>query len=298
MDEPIFSMRAQDTPWCKNHIQAHASLPVVRLLEEFSLFNQIRFPNADCLNALTHQFYPDWQGPLFVAQGKLDKHEQRYYEEIIAQDNRVPTRENSWHDLFNALIWLQFPNTKALLNQLHIQDIKECGVHPRTPRRNRITHFDECGIVLAIESGNEVLSNTLLSQLAHHQWTQCFCEHKSHWWKHITPFVFGHANLEMMLCPFIGLTGKWLAVSVPKGFHTLDFWSQRKILDNALVERIHALGDFSLSPLLKPFPILGVPSWYSDQNKTFYSNSDYFRPLRAGAKDTIQLPFYEYTEKH
>ena len=293
MDEPIFSMRAQDTPWCQNYIQTHASSAVICLLEEFNLFKDATFPSASRLNALTAQYYKLWPGPEFVAQSSLDETEQRYYEEIIQQDNIVPTRENSWHDLFNALIWLQFPKTKGVLNRLHMQDINTTGVHPRTPRRNRITHFDECGLVLAIEAGDEALANRLLSQLAQHQWRQCFVEHKAQWWNYITPVVFGHANLEMMLSPFIGLTGKWLAVSVPSGFHQLDFWSQRKILDNALVERIHALGDFTRSALLKPIPLLGIPLWYAQQDDDFYANTDYFRPLRKGAKQTIQLPFNE-----
>lgn len=280
-------------PWCKKHLQTFASPPVVSLLNELGLVDDSNFPSAARLNALLEAFPASWCGPLFKAQGDFDKTESRYYEEIIAKDNRVPTREHSWHDLFNALIWVQFPATKALLNQLHMTDIAQYGAHPRTARRNRLTHFDECGVVLAMEAGDETKSNRLLAHLAQHQWVESFIINRPEWNTHITPIVFGHANLEMMLAPFIGLTGKWLAVSVPQGFAAMPFWQQRSVLDTAIVERIKALSAFSESPLLKPIPLLGVPGWYEYQDEFFYSNTDYFRSLRQGAKPTIQLPFHD-----
>ena len=294
------------TPWCKHHIQDNASLPVHTLLKEFMLLDDTDFPSATRLNLLREAFQPQWQGPLFIAQGELDKrtanscdksteNDSRYYEEIIACDNCVPTRENSWHDLFNALIWIQFPATKALLNTLHMQDIAHHGTHPRTERRNRITHFDECGVVLALEEGDASKSNMLLNTLAQHQWQDSFLTHRHEWGTHITPFVFGHANLEMMLSPFIGLTGKWLAVSVPKGFNEMNKWEQRQEVDKSLVKRITELDAFNKSPLLKPIPLLGIPGWYENQDEAFYNNSEYFRPIRAGAKPSIQLPLFDIT---
>ncbi|MDO6567099.1 DUF3025 domain-containing protein [Alteromonas sp. 1_MG-2023] len=292
------------TPWCKHHIQSHASSPVHTLLTELRLLDEAEFPTAARLNRLREVFQSQWQGPVFIAQGELfnsDKsaekssyeNDTRYYEEIIAEDNCVPTRENSWHDLFNALIWIQFPATKALLNKLHMQDIAQYGAHPRTERRNRITHFDECGLVLALEAGDEDKSNQLLHALAQHHWVDSFVTHRHEWGAHITPFIFGHANLEMMLSPFIGLTGKWLAVSVPKGFSEMSYWQQRAEVDKALVNRIAKLDAFNKSPLLKPIPLLGVPNWFNKQDTAFYNNSEYFRPLRQGAKPSIQLPLHD-----
>ena len=235
------------------------------------------------------QIYKQWRGPTFKGQSQFSEDEQRYYETIISEDGVVPTREQSWHDLFNALIWLQFPKTKSLLNELHISDIEAYGVNPRTARRNRITHFDECGVVLAIEeprpSGVESLE-VFLQQLATHEWEQVFLANRGRWHAEVTPYVFGHANLEMMLNPFIGLTGKWLAVSVPQGFSELDKWQQRAVLDDAMSVRISALDAFQITPLLKPLPLLGVPLWRSPQDAKFYQNKDYFRPLRQGAKPT------------
>ncbi len=298
-------MQSDAIPFCKSTLTRQASPPVLAILKETGLLNNDRFPTATELNAVVTQFHPKWEGPLFKGQSTFSDNESRYYETIISEDNVVPTREESWHDLFNALIWLQFPQTKKLLNELHVEDIKQHGVTPRTPRRNRITHFDECGVVIALEAPAESewnpssATNTqkeqltrFLSQLAAHQWEAVFVAQRDKWGKTVTPFIFGHANLEMMLSPFIGLTGKWLAVSVPSGFHRCDPWQQRKLVDEAVVERIKALDHFNAAPILKPIPLLGVPSWYAAQSEDFYQNEAYFRPLRPGQKPTVQLPLW------
>lgn len=316
-------MQSNSIPFCKDYLLKHASKPVTALLEEVGLLSNTEFPAPDQLNELTTRYCEHWQGPQFKGQSQFSNDEQRYYETIISEDGVVPTREQSWHDLFNALIWLQFPKTKSLLNELHIKDIKAYGVNPRTARRNRITHFDECGVVLAIEAPESIALNkpkrtatlndsnsgttdkimqgapcdrdtleTFLAELASHQWERVFMAKRSLWHTQVSPFIFGHANLEMMLNPFIGLTGKWLAVAVPHGFSRLNKWQQRLLLDDAMTARIKALNYFEKTPLLKPLPLLGVPLWHSQQDETFYQNKDYFRPLREGSKPTIQLPLW------
>ena len=313
-------MQSDSIPFCKDYLLKHASKPVTDLLEEVGLLDKSAFPTPDLLNNLTVHYCNSWKGPLFKGQSQFSEDDQRYYETIISEDGVVPTREQSWHDLFNALIWLQFPKTKSLLNELHINDIKLHGVNPRTSRRNRITHFDECGVVLAIETPEEnsprsysefsdngtnsqnKINGTLpctanaleafLGDLAAHEWEKVFVYKRALWHSKVSPFIFGHANLEMMLNPFVGLTGKWLAVSVPHGFSRLDKWQQRTIVDDAMITRIKALNYFESTPLLKPLPLLGVPSWHTQQDKEFYQNNDYFRPLREGSKPTIQLPLW------
>lgn len=285
-------MHSNVIDWDMNFLKAHAAPPVVRLLEAMSLSSLSDFPNDVTLNKLIKRYYGSWSAPTFKGQSKFEQDDSRYYEAIISQDATVPTRERNWHDLFNALIWLQFPNTKTLLNALHMSDIAEVGIHPRSPRRNRITHFDECGVVLAMEEGTDFEDdgNSFLHSLASHEWREVFINKKHYWERSVHPFIFGHANLEMMLSPFEGLTGKWLAVRVANGFSDLSYWEQRKVVDDALVERISVLGNFTRSPLLKPIPLLGVPGWHREQSETFYQNEDYFRPLRKGAKASVQLP--------
>ncbi len=276
--------------WIPKLIETQASQPVVDLLNDYNLLSEVDFPSADLLNDLALRSVTQWEGPMFKAQGSFPDTETRYYEEIIGQDRVVPTREESWHDLFNALIWIQFPKTKALLNRLHIEDIREHGVHPRTPRRNKITHFDECGVVLALEEDFLTEGNLVLECLASHQWKDVFIANKDAFGTKIHPIVFGHANLEMMLSPFEGLTGKWLAVVVPTDFKSNPMGEQREIVDDALVKRIIELEYFNLPNILKPIPLLGVPNWHEVQNETFYENTSYFRPQGSQAKRTPQLP--------
>lgn len=231
-----------------------------------------------------------WTGPKFKGQSTFSDAEHRYYEQIVSDDGCVPTRENSWHDLFNALIWMQFPQTKAYLNALHVDDIQTYGLTPRTKRRNHITHFDECGVVLAVPQNQLEAGNQLLLHLGEHQWIEGFYHQKHQWNTSLFPFVFGHAVLEMMLNPFIGLTAKWLAVVVADNFSRLSFQQQCEELDHRLVKRIKHLDDLTPRHILKPLPVLGVPEWSKTQTLTFYENEEYFRPKRANTQPSLQLP--------
>lgn len=263
---------------------------VKQCLEQTGLLHADAFPDAARLNQTADALYRSWEGPEFRGQSTFSWDDARYYEEIIHQDAVIPTRENNWHDLFNACIWMQFPHTKKRLNQLHIDDIQRVGLHPRTPRRNRLTHFDECGVVLAVEDSQREVGSALLGALASHAWKEVLWHQRALWNKTIQPFMFGHANLEMMLSPFIGLTGKWLAVCVPDGFPMLPAVEKWQVLDAAMVARIDALDNFQPQHILRPLPLLGVPGWWHEQTLAFYQNEDYFRPQRNGVPRTIQLP--------
>ena len=127
--------------------------PFKQLDEQFSLSKLADWPNARGLNRLKNSKLIGQESslqhiPEFVCQNDLAE-TSAYYEQIIFQHKTIPTRPQSWHDLFNALIWIQFPQCKTLLNKLHIEDIEQFGLSPRTRRRNHLTHFDECGVVLA-----------------------------------------------------------------------------------------------------------------------------------------------------
>ncbi|OFC72246.1 hypothetical protein BFC18_04060 [Alteromonas confluentis] len=254
--------------------------PIKQLLCETGLTETAVFPQPDKLMAVTNHWHNgNWSGPEFKGQSTFSDDDGRYYEEIIFQDNVLPTRESNWHDFFNALIWMQFPRTKGLLNRMHVEDIAAHGVHPRTASRNRITHFDECGVVLAVPERLQPQGRELLYALAHHNWIEIMLEKRANWGDVLYPFIFGHANLEMLLEPFIGLTGKWLAVTVPDDFNQMSFQQQCHAVDTALFQRFTKTDVFSVKGHLHPLPLLGVPGWYSPQNLTFYQNTDYFRPL-------------------
>ncbi|MDO6710988.1 DUF3025 domain-containing protein [Aliiglaciecola sp. 2_MG-2023] len=233
----------------------------------------------------------------FKCQNSMSDSED-YYETIIFKDKIIPTRPNSWHDLFNGLIWLNFPKTKTLLNEWHVEDIQSHGLTPRTHRRNQITLFDECGVILAV-SDPQICEN-----LSNHQWKKVFIEDRHKWANYNSylhhdlerlnnqdshvkmpaakAFVFGHANYEMLLNPFIGLTGKWLAVRVDNSFFEENYDRQLTILDSAIYELLNRKHLLSNSRKLSPIPLLGIPGWHlANENEDFYMNQDYFRPARS-----------------
>ncbi|WP_240612695.1 DUF3025 domain-containing protein [Alteromonas flava] len=212
----------------------------------------------------------------FVDQARLDN-DPRYYEQIIAEEGVIPTREDSWHDFFNGLIWLQFPQTKHALNLWHMQDIVDYGVNPRTPRRNRITHFDECGLVLV---SNSRQAEDILAALREHNWEYALYEQREAWGTHIVPLVFGHANLEMLLAPFPGLTAKWCQVTLETPLLQVISGAQTATVDSALLETLQSEDVLSKPRQLMPLPLLGIPGWASAQDEVFYQNREVFRPRR------------------
>lgn len=269
--------RAIVTAWHRDFIRSLTMLPMQQLEQYFSLSAFTDWPNADGLNSLKHKLSQvNPVTPQFVCQSQLAETE-HYYEQIIYRQQLIPTRPNSWHDLFNCLIWLQFPQTKTLLNRLHVEDIEQFGLSPRSLRRNNLTHFDECGVILTYQQGS--IAEQLMVDLAAHNWDTVFVENRTCWGKQLNSFIFGHANLEMLLQPFIGLTGKWLAVEVDAQFANLSYAEQLAKIDELLSTVIQTSAPFSKKKALLPLPLLGIPDvWDANNNPAFYANADYFRP--------------------
>lgn len=263
------------------------------LLDVNELFNEFDLSclnvddlNADLLCKLKVSLLSDTQADLkkrFVCQDSMPQ-DTRYYEQVIFEDDIIPTRKNSWHDFFNGLIWFQFPLSKAYLNSLHISEINQHGLNPRTKVRNHITHFDECGVVLFIKGSD--LHSKLQVAFEQQDWLTIFCELREDWHHSIVPMIFGHANLEMLLSPFIGLTAKVLLIKLDceskkqmsspsnESNQTLNF-------DLILVNYLQSENVMYQKKPTFPLPLLGVPNWHAgEQNIDFYKNKSYFMPKR------------------
>lgn len=265
-------------PWNEPFTQQLSCLPLARLEAQFSISDFSHWPNAEGLNALKQRLHIAKEAiPDFIDQDALPVSDD-YYEQIIFKQGHIPTRANGWHDLFNGLVWLQYPATKKYLNQLHVDDIQKHGLSPRSRLRNHITHFDECGVILAIEHSQGAEIAELLGE---HRWSEALFKRRSEWGRVIHARMFGHANYEMLLNPFIGLTGKWLAVSVKSGFAKRSVLEQNVEIDAGLHEMIRDKALFEQIKPLLPIPLLGIPEWYQqNQVEQFYHNRDYFRPKR------------------
>ena len=149
----------------------------------------------------------------------------RHYEERIFRTGEVATRPGSWHDLFNALAWLAFPQTKAVLNRRHHDELARLGDGPaRGTARDVLTLFDEGGIVVACATPE------LAQLLGGFEWKDLFWQRRADVVRSMRFLVFGHAILERALAPYKGVTAKALILEV----------AGDRLDDDALVDRLDA----------------------------------------------------------
>lgn len=200
------------------------------------------------------------------------------YEEHIFRSGEVSTRENNWHDLFNALVWALFPRLKSAMNALHYRELRRHGALQRGPVRDALTLFDECGVIVVSADA------TALERLARRDWDWVFHQAASLWQHDIQVFVCGHALLEKFLEPYKSLTAHALLVRLDSRAAQEPRESLRRILDLRLAEKLLA-GSWLDSPAgLSPLPLMGIPGWWprAKQNEAFYSDRQVFRPPAAG----------------
>ena len=208
----------------------------------------------------------------FVPQDSLT----RYYEAEVFELGRVATREQNWHDLFNALIWRTWPRSKAALNALHYHQLALAPTGPRGPVRDAATLFDECGLVVAYS--NPALLNALIG----HDWNTLFIDQAHAWGQQIQALCFGHATLEALLDPFAGLTAKCWTIAVTPDWFALPQTAQIEDLDMRIAAAIRA-AEIQKPAQLPPLPYLGIPGWWPQQDAAFYANTSYFRQRRKPA---------------
>ncbi len=187
----------------------------------------------------------------------------RPYEAHIAATGRVPSRDNA-HDLFNALIWLAFPLTKAALNARQAEEIARDGVRGmRGPIRDAATLIDESGLLLAAD-------DQACASLARLDWTRLFSEQRARWNRDWMPYACGHALIEKLCTPYKGLTAVVLCLPV-------------RAADSAAMDRAAAawVTATAMRPgLLSHLPVLGIPGWWpANEDPEFYADTAVFRTL-------------------
>jgi Protein of unknown function (DUF3025) len=240
-----------------------------------------RFPGADELNALARERDVRSGGgaPLsFVAPSAGPGIAARHYEERIFRAGEVATRPGSWHDLFNALAWLAFPRTKAVLNRLHHDELARRGDGPaRGTARDVATLFDEGGIVVACAAPE------LAQLLAGFEWRRLFWERRADVARAMRFLVFGHAILERAAAPFKGVTAKALVIDVAAD--RLDDAALVDWLDAAAAGHFARPESLASTQALQPLPVLGIPGWAPEnEDPAFYVDAAVFHPGRARAQ--------------
>jgi hypothetical protein len=200
------------------------------------------------------------------------------YEARIFASGEVPTRSGDWHDFFNALAWCAWPRTKAACNRLHLAELHAraaAGLAGRGPRRDALTQFDECGIVVVSADAD------IPELLGAHEWEEAFWSRRARLLQTTRFLVFGHGTWDQLRAPFVGLCAKalhrvvdpaWLALPAADALTETDAW-----LAAHLAANIDTLTPRSLSPL----PLLGIPGVTPDNEcAAYYRDTRQFRPRR------------------
>lgn len=194
-----------------------------------------------------------------------------HYEARIAEGGAIATREENWHDLFNATIWCRHPAIKRALNAQQCAHIAAMGSAQRNRAQYALTQFDEAGTIVRIRD------RELLALWDAHDWTALFHAHAASWRSGDIRIaaVIGHALLEHALVPELFLVGKCIAVLGDDD-------------DDACVARVAgaiAEGRVLSDPLaLRPLPLAGIPGWYPGQDDAFFAEAACFRPLREARR--------------
>ena len=221
------------------------------------------WPLVDALNMRfgdeRFRFVP--QTPALVADG-------RHYETRIFERGEIATRERNWHDLLNALIWIEHRALKSALNARQAADIARVGPKQRTRGQCALTHFDEAGAIVVIRDA------ALHAMWDAHDWHGLFWRSREAWRASERPIeviVFGHALLEHALAPHLTVVTKALAVGAADD------------VEAALARAIRDERALTDPQELRPLPLSGIPGWHADNAREgFYREAPCFRPLREG----------------
>lgn len=227
----------------------------------------LKWPSIDELNAR----WPALARERFAAQTRELLEDGLHYEERIARHGLIATRDANWHDLFNAMIWLRYPQLKRALNQQQVADVVSVGRRERTRPQCAQTHFDEAGVIVTMRDPS------LLELWDRHDWYALFWRRRAAWVDgSITLNVFGHALLEHALIPSKLLVGKALVVMVDSEAN----------VDNAVSCCANAIAEMRWlrdPQELRPLPLSGIPGWrIGNDDETFHRHAACYQPLREG----------------
>lgn len=237
-------------------------------------------PDADRLTALLRDAAPDAvSGAAQPIRFVEPEGEVEGYEAHIHATGEVPTRPGDWHDFFNALAWCVWPRTKAACNTLHIEELRAreaAGLPGRGRRRDALTQFDECGVVV-VSADPEIPA-----LLAAHAWEEVFWRRREALRRSTRFLVFGHATWDQLRAPFFGLCAKVLPRVVEPAWFALDAGMRQAETDRWLAGHLRGPAGITAPRDLSPLPLLGIPGVTPDSERAdYYRDTRQFRPRRA-----------------
>jgi hypothetical protein len=199
------------------------------------------------------------------------------YEERTWLHGEVETRPDNWHDAYNALVWLAFPRAKATLNRRHYLAMttrRTSSCKDRGRLRDALTQFDECGIVVACAD------MSLWEGIRGHRWREVFAGRRAEVEEKMRFYLFGHASMDSLRAPFVGITAKALCLAVDDPWLERDADAQLADVDTWLAAQFDAADEF-FSRTFQPIPLLGIPGVTKEsENPAYYDDTRQFRPKR------------------
>lgn len=194
------------------------------------------------------------------------------YEQRIGATGELAVRPGSWHDRLNVLAWCLFPRAKAALNARHVADLARADAPVRSRVRDALTLFDEDGLVVACADAS------LAALVRAHRWTELFVDRRADVLAGVACVPFGHALMEKLLDPFVGLTAKVRFVDVTPAWFGASWKERMATLDATLAAALADPADFTTPRVLTPLPVLGLPGWWdANTDPRFFENRGYFR---------------------
>lgn len=254
--------------------------PIAPLLARFT---DARLPDAATLSALL----AETAGAVTSGGGQPVRFvpppdEAPAYEAHIHARGEVPTRIDDWHDFFNALAWCAWPRTKAACNALHLREIaarRAAGASGRGARRDALTQFDECGIVVVSADPS------ILALLAAHEWEAVFWQRRDALAASTRFMVFGHGSWDQLRAPFFGLCAKAVHRVVDAGWLALPEAARQAETDAWLAAWLKATFDTLTPRTLRPLPLLGIPGVTpANACAAYYRDTRQFRPRRGAVR--------------
>lgn len=201
------------------------------------------------------------------------------YERRVYERGEVLTRPDSWHDLFNALVWLRFPRTKAALNAVHVEEM--CSHDPasgRGARRDAATQFDESGLVVLSAD------RALLDLLSSRRWVDLFWTRRAAVIRSMRFLVFGHGLYDALRSPFYGLCGRAVLITVDHELVEAPIDAQAAHADRVLATRFLQRDWYPRAKCLAPVPVLGIPGVTpASESRAYYEDARQFRQAKASA---------------
>lgn len=216
-----------------------------------------------------------------VHQDGKPGHFSEHYAPRIYLTGEIQTRSENWHDFFQFLTWFMYPKTKAVINAIHIQAAqsrikKESDLGRRSAIENMLSLFDEGGAVIL--SSDE----SLLQLVRDFQWKELFWHRREELESKFKLITFGHALYEKGLSPYVGMTANCILCHVDEDLLKQTNQQQLDWIDGQLAELFGNGTSYSKPKDLRPFPLLGLPGWDSDnESEDYYDNVNYFRPGRG-----------------